>query len=202
MAGESISSEFALGKYHPETHFEFGGNRNPHLAWEGVPGGAKSLVILCVDSDAPTKPDDVNQEGHTVPLNLERADFYHWLLVDVPAADGSIVAGQVSDGVTPKGKRQPIGWGGGRRGLNDYTGWFSGDVGMEGKYLGYDGPAPPWNDERVHRYHFEVYALDVEQLNVGGEFTGPDVRAAMEGHVLAAGCVSCTYAIYPNAVLP
>src|SRR3546814_13406313 len=30
---------------------------------------------------------------------------------------------------------------------------------MEGRYLGYDGPCPPWNDERVHRYHFEVIAM-------------------------------------------
>ena len=30
---------------------------------------------------------------------------------------------------------------------------------MGGTYRGYDGPAPPWNDQRVHRYHFTLFAL-------------------------------------------
>jgi hypothetical protein len=41
-----------------------------------------------------------------------------------------------------------------RQGVNDYTGWFANDPDMAGEYYGYDGPCPPWNDERVHTYVF------------------------------------------------
>lgn len=55
---------------------------------------------------------------------------------------------------------------------------------MRGHYGGYDGPCPPWNDTLVHHYHFTIYALDVEKLDLSGPFTGADALSAMEGHVL------------------
>ena len=58
---------------------------------------------------------------------------------------------------------------------------------MEGTYGGYDGPFPPLNDERLHHYHFIVYALDVPSLELEGDFKLDDVRAAIEGHVLDEG---------------
>ena len=59
--------------------------------------------------------------------------------------------------------------------MNDYTGWFAGDADMGGTYNGYDGPAPPWNDLRVHRYHFQLFALDIERYPVDGDFNAGDV---------------------------
>jgi phosphatidylethanolamine-binding protein (PEBP) family uncharacterized protein len=44
-----IPAEFALGAADG-----FGGNRNPHLAWDDVPDGARSFALLCIDTDAPT----------------------------------------------------------------------------------------------------------------------------------------------------
>nr|VFK21049.1 MAG: Phosphatidylethanolamine-binding protein [Candidatus Kentron sp. LFY] len=44
----------------PENHVTFGGNKNPALSWSDVPADAKSLVLICHDSDVPSKPDDVN----------------------------------------------------------------------------------------------------------------------------------------------
>ena len=80
----------------------------------------------------------------------------------------------------------------GERGLNSYTDWFKGDAQMEGKYAGYDGPWPPFNDERVHRYVFTLYALDVESLKLSPGFTGPDVTKAIEGHILAESSLTGT----------
>ena len=68
-------------------HVALAANRNPHLAWSGLPAGTRSLVLICNDPDAPTKPDNVNQEGRTVPASLPRADFTHWVLIDLAPAE-------------------------------------------------------------------------------------------------------------------
>jgi phosphatidylethanolamine-binding protein (PEBP) family uncharacterized protein len=69
---------------------------------------------------------------------------------------------------------------------------------MAGDYGGYDGPAPPWNDEIMHEYVFTVYALDVEMLGMSGVFGGADALAVMEDHVLASGQVVGEYTLNPE----
>ncbi len=73
-------------------------------------------------------------------------------MADIPATVQEIAAGSCSDGFVVKGKPAPAGPAGSRQGLNDFTGWFAGNPDMAGDYLGYDGPYPPFNDERMHRY--------------------------------------------------
>ncbi len=196
--GQPIPSEFAFCIPDPDSHATFAPNRNPALSWDGVPEGTASLVVLCWDRVVPTAGDDVNQEGREVPPDLPRTDFFHWVLVDLSSAARSIAAGEFSDGVTARGKDGPAGPGGTRQGLNDYTGWFTGDPDMEGLYFGYDGPCPPWNDSLIHEYVFTVYALDTATCAVDGDFTGGDVRSAIAGHVLAEASVMGTYTLNPR----
>ncbi len=195
---QRIPAEFAFAKADPETHATLSSNRNPHLAWTGVPDGTRSLVLICVDPDAPTVADDVNKEGRSVPSDLARADFHHWVMVDIPPDVTEIATGSCSDGVTKGGKQDPSGPAGARQGLNDFGGWFANDPAMAGKYYGYDGPAPPWNDERVHHYHFQLFALGLDRCPVEGEFDVGAVRAAMEGHVLAQATLIGTYTQNPE----
>lgn len=195
--GETIAGDYAFGLPHPDEHIELGPNRSPHLRWTEVPEATRSFAVICHDPDVPSRPDDVNQEGRTVPHDLPRVDFFHWVLVDIPADVRELPEGADSDGVEPRGKpleRTRFG----RRGRNDYTDWFAGDPEMEGAYGGYDGPCPPWNDERLHHYHFTVYALDVERLDVPDGFGGPEARAAMEGHVLDRAELVGTYSLNPS----
>ena len=197
--GERMAERYAFGKHDPENHFALSDNVNPQLSWSGAPEGTKSFALICHDDKVPSSGEDVNQEGKTVPASLPRVDFFHWVLVDIAAGTSEIAEGSFCDGVTAKGKAGPDGPNGTRQGLNNYTQWFEGDADMGGQYHGYDGPAPPWNDEIIHDYHFTLYALDVEKCGVDGSFTGEDARKAIEGHVLAEARITGHYAINPDA---
>lgn len=188
---QPIPAGFALG-----AAGGFGGNRNPQLAWSDVPEGTRSFALLCIDTDAPTDASLAGAEGVEIPVEHPRGDFVHWVLVDIPAEAREIAEGSASDGVSTGGKAagNPAG---GREGLNDYTGWFAGDdSGMKGEYFGYDGPYPPPNDLRMHRYFFRLFALDVPKLDVGEVFTAGDALRAMHGHVLGEACVHGTYSLH------
>ncbi len=196
--GAAIPGEFAFCLPDVATHVTLAPNRNPQLAWTDPPAGTKSFALICHDPDVPTKPDDVNQEGREVPSDLPRTDFFHWVVVDLPADLRSIAAASFADGVVARGQDAATGPHGCRQGLNDYTGWFTGDPDMEGKYFGYDGPCPPWNDSLVHHYVFTVFALDVASAEVSGDFDGHAVRDAIAGHILAAASITGTYTLNPR----
>lgn len=195
--GARIDGEFAFCVPAAEGHVTLSSNRNPHLAWSDVPAGTRSFALICHDPDVPSSGEDVNQEGRTVPASLPRVDFFHWSLVDIPADMREIAAGIFSSAVTARGKPGPAAAAGTRQGVNNYTEWFAGDESMSGDYYGYDGPCPPWNDELLHHYVFTLYALDVDRCPLEGRFTGPDVRAAIAGHVLAEASLTGTYTLNP-----
>ena len=183
----------------PKTFLRLSQNLSPHLAWRGAPEETRSFVLTCVDPDAPaTKPDYVNTPGTTIAARYPRGEFTHWLAVDIPPTVSELAEGSCSRAVIPGGKRIPDGPDGSRQGLNDYTGWFAGDQNMEGPYLGYDGPCPPFNDSIPHHYVFTLYALDVARLDVSGAFALADVRRAISGHVLAEATLTGRYATNPD----
>jgi Raf kinase inhibitor-like YbhB/YbcL family protein len=196
--GAAIPAEYAFCAPDPKTHATLSKNRSPHLAWSGAPASTKSFAIVCHDPDVPSRGDDVNQEGRVVRASLARVDFFHWVLVDLPASVTSVAAGEFASSVTPHGKPGPAASHGARQGVNGYTEWFASDASMSGDYYGYDGPCPPWNDELPHRYVFTVYALDVARLPVEGAFRGPDVRQAIQRHVLAQASMTGRYSLNPN----
>lgn len=188
--GQPIPGEFAMG-----VPTGFGGNRNPQLAWDDVPAGTRSFALLCIDPDVPTVPELVGRDDVEIPLDQPRTEFVHWAMVDIGADVREIAAGSASDGITAKGKTAPSGPAGARQGLNSYTQWFAGDAQMGGDYLGYDGPYPPFNDQRLHRYFFRLFALDVATLDVPQRFTAADVLRAVHGHVLGEATVWGTYTL-------
>ena len=195
---QAIPTALAFCAPDPENHATMSDNRNPAFDWNEVPDGTRSLVLICCDPDVPSKPDDVNQEGREVPADLPRVDFYHWVLVDLPPTVNSIAEGEYSNAITARGKDGPDGPGGARQGLNNYTDWFAGDADMDGKYYGYDGPCPPWNDSIMHHYVFTLYALDIERCPLDGDFGGAEVRSAIDSHILAQASITGTYSLNPK----
>lgn len=191
--GQPIAATYAMGQADG-----FAANRNPHLAWDEVPPGTAAFALLCIDPDVPTVAEMVGRDDVQIPVEQPRTNFVHWAAVEIPAEIREIAEGSASDGVVAKGKRQPPGLPGARQGLNSYTDWFAGHAEMGGDYYGYDGPYPPANDLRVHRYFFRLFALDVATLDLPARFTAGDALRAMQGHVLAEASLYGTYSLNPK----
>jgi Raf kinase inhibitor-like YbhB/YbcL family protein len=176
----------------------FSDNRNPHLAWSEAPADTQSFALLCIDPDAPTVAEMVGKPGVEIPVEQPRGDFAHWVMVDIPPDVRGFEEGAWSNGITAGGKSSIEGPHRARSGLNDYTGWFADDATMGGNYRGYDGPFPPSNDLRLHRYFFRLFALDAATLDLPERFGAGDVLRAINGHVLAEALIYGTYSLHPR----
>ena len=195
---EFLPDTCAFGLLGPDKQYRWGANRNPHLAWSELPLGVRSLALINDDLDVPVKLDTFNKDGSVVAKDQQRRSLCHWILVDIDPAGGPLAFGELSDGVSVGGKPGPQAERGMRQGINEYTDWFSNDAEMRGDYFGYDGPCPPWNDERAHRYVFTLYALDIARLDVEGAFDKHAALAAMRGHILAQASITGLYALNPE----
>ncbi len=94
----------------------------------------------------------------------DAGNFVHWILTDIPGDTTEL----------PEGQGDRIG----RPGPNGFGA------------LGWGGPCPPSGE---HRYVFTLVALS-EAIGVGDEASASDVRAAMEGKVLAETQLTGRYA--------
>lgn len=170
---------------------------SPGVTWSSGPPGTRSYALLMTDPDVPADLALINKAGVSIPQEAPRMRVFHWVLADIPLSVRTLAPGVESEGLVPGGK--PIGaTPHGLRGANVFTTFLAGVKDMAGTYGGYDGPCPPNNDQRTHRYAVRVVALDVATLGLSGPFTGEAVERAMTGHVLADGNAAGTYSSKPE----
>jgi Raf kinase inhibitor-like YbhB/YbcL family protein len=91
--------------------------------------------------------------------------WIHWLVADIPADRQDLDEGASGSSAATEGR-------------NDFG------------RTGHGGPCPP---SGTHRYAFEVFALS-QPLGLASGFSADELRAAMEGKVLATGRLNGTYA--------
>lgn len=192
-----IGQDYAFCVPAEKGHVGEGADKSLGVSWSKGPYGTQSYAVIMVDPDVPAKFEDAGKEGKTLPENMERRSFYHWVLYDIPASKTQIAAAADSQGVVKTGKselKMPYG----KRGINDYAPYFASDPARKGVYAGYDGPCPPWNDERIHHYHIKVFALDVSSLGLSGPITGPRAMDAIARHIVAEGEIVGKYTLNPD----
>lgn len=84
------SSAFENGSSIPDKHSKKGGNVSPALSWTGVPGEARSLVLIVDDPDAPA------------------GLFTHWVLYGLKPETRELPEHVPSNGELPNGARQGL----------------------------------------------------------------------------------------------
>jgi Raf kinase inhibitor-like YbhB/YbcL family protein len=165
---------------------------SPAITWSGAPAATRSYALFMTDLDVPQDMSLMNKPGVTIPVDAPRVPFIHWVLVDVPTSVTHLAKGAESASYVQKGK--PVGpTDHGLRGANVYSGFYPEGSPLAGPRGGFDGPCPPTNDAKTHRYRFEVYALDLPTLGLSGVFFGEAAKQKMEGHVLASGSVEAIF---------
>jgi len=133
-----------------------GQNISPALNWAGEPPGTQSFAVTMVDTDA--------RGG---------AGFWHWSVLNIPAAVHGLAAGAGSEGPghLPAGAVQ---------GRTDFG------------FLHYGGPCPPAG-EHAHHYEITVYALKVPLLPLPADASGAQVAASLGPETLATAKIVGRY---------
>ena len=71
-----------------------GPNISPSISWSKGPRGTQSYAIILYDTNSPAEHREMmNKEGVTMTAQVKRHDFYHWVLVDIPANVTSLKEG-------------------------------------------------------------------------------------------------------------
>jgi len=151
-AGSTIADKFVFNGFGCK-----GGNVSPAVSWANPPAGTKSFALLVHDPDAPTGG----------------AGWWHWLVVDIPAATTGLPqgAGATSGGALPAGARQ-----------------ITTDFGS----AGWGGPCPPPGD-KPHHYNFTVYALKVDKLDLPANPSAALAGYMVNGNALGKASFTALY---------
>lgn len=176
---KQIPAKFAFCEPDGKGKTKDAGNISPHISWSGAPKETKSFALISVDPDVPAKFDDANKEGKTIAEDFPRQNFHHWVLVDIPENITEI----------PEGKGKDFGKGISM--VNDFASFIKDKPAKT--FSGYDGPCPPFNDARLHHYHFVIYALDIDKLEIKENAKTTDIVKDIEKHSIAKGELVGTY---------
>jgi len=150
-----------------------GENIRPRVSWEGAPKGTLSYAIVVSDPDVPADLRLANKKDTTISKNDDRQTFYHWVHFNIPPEVHAMPAGST--------------FGYGTAAKNTVS-----------NSPRYDGPCPPWNDEKLHHYHFKIIALDVKKIELESGADTLDALEAINAHSIGEVERVGTYTLNPT----
>ena len=117
------------------------------------------------------------------PLKQNGRDFYHYAVINIPAGTTRFPGGAAD--VKPALGLQLAN----DMGTNHYI------PNLEQ----FGGPCPPWNDERLHHYHFIVLAFDTPaDMKPAESAKAAYAELSASAHLIAKGEVVGTYSLNPK----
>jgi len=134
----------------------------------GCTGLNISPYLHWINAPAGTKSFAVTAYDPDAPTG---SGWWHWVMYNIPASTTELVAGAGNGKNAPNGSVQ------GRT-----------DFGTKG----YGGPCPPTGD-KPHHYHFTVFALKVDKLDLPGDATAAMVGYNLNANKLATARVTGLY---------
>jgi len=135
----------------------------------GCTGQNVSPVINWTNPPAGTKSFAVTAYDPDAPTG---SGWWHWVMYNIPATTTGLTAGAGNGRNAPRGSQE------GRT-----------DFGSKG----YNGPCPPVGD-KPHHYHFTVFALKVDKIDVPGDATAAMIGYNLNANKLATARITALYA--------
>jgi Raf kinase inhibitor-like YbhB/YbcL family protein len=135
----------------------------------GCNGQNASPALQWTNPPAGTKSFAVTAYDPDAPTG---SGWWHWVMYDIPAGTTGLAAGAGNGKDAPRGSVQ---------GPTDFG------------TKGYGGPCPPVGD-KPHHYHFTVFALKVDKLDIPGNATAAYVGFNLNANKLGTARVTGLYA--------
>ena len=135
----------------------------------GCSGQNTSPTLNWTNPPAGTKSFAVTAYDPDAPTG---SGWWHWVMYNIPATVTGLTAGAGNGRNAPRGSQE------GRT-----------DFGTKG----YNGPCPPVGD-KPHHYHFTVFALKVDKIDVPGDATAAMIGFNLHANTLATARLTALYA--------
>jgi Raf kinase inhibitor-like YbhB/YbcL family protein len=136
----------------------------------GCTGQNISPYLHWINAPAGTKSFAVTAYDPDAPTG---SGWWHWVVYNIPASTTELVAGAGAS----SGRNAPAG---SVQGTTDFG------------TKGYGGPCPPTGD-KPHHYHFTVFALKVDKIDVPANATAAMVGYNLNANKLATASVTALY---------
>jgi Raf kinase inhibitor-like YbhB/YbcL family protein len=133
----------------------------------GCTGQNTSPYLHWINAPAGTKSFAVTAYDPDAPTG---SGWWHWVMYNIPASTTELAAGAGNGRNAPSGSAE---------GMTDFG------------TKGYGGPCPPKG--KPHRYHFTVFALKVDKLDVPGNATSAMIGYNLNANKIATARVTGLY---------